>query len=181
MDHGEWWFDVGVEISSSRQECLQWRTTSHFHIVKEVLQIQEGHASRVTSLGSSKYSRDLASHLTAVSGCRIEPGVQAAGPYEAAYFQMYTTDKALTFNPENHHHGKAISMREALGQTQPPKFVEGLFNLYISAVESNSSNARVEVRVPHTHATSVLTRLDINIVRESLVSFTRSDWWYVVE
>lgn len=173
---GEWWIDVGVELSSENR-CLQWRTASHFHIIKEVLRISETHASRVTTLGSSKYSRDLVSHLTAVSGCRIEPGSQAKGVHEAVYFQMYTTDKALTYHPDGRTHGKAITMDAAMGKTQPPTFVEGLFNVYTTAIADNSSNARVEVRVPFVHAETVLTRLSIEVARSSLLSFSRSDWW----
>lgn len=174
---GEWWIDVGMEFCSSHDACLQWKTSSHFHIVQEVLQIPDNHASRITSVGSSKYARDLVSHLTAVSGCRIEPGAQAEGPFQATYFQMYTTDKAITYNPEGRHHGKAITMDGAMGKTQPPVFIEGLFDVYTSAIHNNSSNARVEVRVPFAQATTVFMRLNTNIVRESLLSFTRSEWW----
>jgi hypothetical protein len=174
---GEWWVDVGLEFSSGTAACLQWRTSSHVHIVKEVLGIEEGPARRITSLGSSKYSRDLVSHLTAVSGCRIEPGTQAKGDFHATYFQMYTTDKSITYNPEGIHHGKFLPMKSAMGDIQPVKFLESLFNAYSSAIEKNASNARVEVRVPLAHATSVLLSYRLDVVRESLLSFTRGDWW----
>jgi hypothetical protein len=176
-EEGEWWVDVGLEFSSGTAACLQWRTSSHVHIVKEVLGIEEDRAERITSLGSSKYSRDLVSHLTAVSGCRIEPGTQAKGHFDATYFQMYTTDKAITYNPEGIHHGKFLPMKSAMGEIQPAKFLESLFSAYASAFEKNASNARVEVRVPLAHATSVLLSYRLHVVRESLLSFTRDDWW----
>ncbi|KAF9033679.1 hypothetical protein BDP27DRAFT_1374970 [Rhodocollybia butyracea] len=69
-------------------------------VVEEVLQIHSKDVVWITSLGSSKYSRDIVSHLLGVSGCQIEPGVRAAGAFEAVYFQLYSTDKALTYNPE---------------------------------------------------------------------------------
>ncbi|KAF8500015.1 hypothetical protein BU17DRAFT_102620 [Hysterangium stoloniferum] len=153
---GQWWIDVGVEFSSERKDCLQWSTLSHFHMIKEILQISEDHASRITTLGSSKYSRDIVSHLPSVSGCRIEPGVQGQGAFQAAYFQLYTTDKALTYNPEGTHHGKTIMMKEVMGATQLPRFIEGLLGTYNMAGEMNSSNGLVEVRVPAVHATTVL-------------------------
>jgi hypothetical protein len=174
---GEWWIDVAVELRSATDHCLQWRTSSHFYIVKEVLDISPEDANRITSVKSSKYARDLASHLTGVSGCRIEPGVRAQGPLEATYFQMYTTDKALTYNPEGGHHGKAITMEHAMSSTQPPAFIERLLNLYTSACENNSSNARIEVRVPFARAKTALVRLKIDTLRTSLLSFTRAEWW----
>jgi hypothetical protein len=161
---GQWWVDVGLEFSSGDGACLQWRTSSHFYLVKEVLQIQDNHAHHVTSLGSSKYSRDIVSHLPAVSGCRIEPGAQAEGQFKAAYFQIYTTDKAITYNPEGRYHGKAITIDQAMGKTQPPAFIEGLFKVYRSAISRNSSNARIEIRVPLQYATTVLLELNIAVV-----------------
>lgn len=176
---GTWWIDVGMEIMTEYLECLQWRTSSHFHITRAVLGISEAHASRITKIGSSKYSRDMASHLTAVSGCRIEPGSQAEGEYRAIYLQMYTTDKALTYSPEGRNHGKAITMAAAMGPTQPPNFISGLFDLYSSASENSPSNARVEVRVPIEHATSVFLNIGGDLLRDSLLSFTTEEWWSV--
>jgi hypothetical protein len=174
--HGSWYIDVGVEYSAG-DTCLQWTTSSHFHILKDVLRVPELHASRITTPGSTKYARDMVSHLPAVSGCRIEPGVQAEGEFHAVYFQMYTTDKAITYNPEGGYHGKAITMAAAMGATQPPAFLNGLFNLYKTAMEENSSNARVEVRVPFSKATEVLLSIDSRVVRNSLLGFTRAEWW----
>lgn len=176
---GQWWIDVGLEVSPEEQMCLQWRTSSHSHLVQEILGISNEDANCITTLGGSKYSRDVASLLMAVSGCRIEPGSQAMGEYQAAYFQLYTTDKAITCNPEGGYHGKAITTALAMGPRQPPPFIEGLLKLFTSAMDRNASNARVEVRVPLHHATDVLTRLDLNVLRNSLLTFRRSDWWYV--
>ena len=175
---GEWYIDVGVEFSSE-DHCLQWRTTSHYHMVMDVLDIPDTHASRITTLGSSKYERDIASHLPAVSGCRIEPGVRAEGPFEVVYYQQYTNEKSLTYNPEKGHHGKAITIKEAMGKTQPPKFSTDLYELYLKATDTNSSNACVEVRVPFIHATTVLLYFDQDVVNTSLLSFTRQTWWCV--
>ncbi|KAJ3846195.1 hypothetical protein EV368DRAFT_53117, partial [Lentinula lateritia] len=73
-----------------------WATTSHYCIVKEVLKISDVNASRITSMGSSKYQRDIVSHIMDVAGCRIKPGSRAQGEYKAAHFQLYTMDKAIT-------------------------------------------------------------------------------------
>lgn len=174
---GQWWIDVGLEIHSEDELCLQWRTSSHSALVQDVLEIEDRHAIRVTTLGSSKYQRDIVSHLMAVSGCRIEPGIRAQGPYEAVYLQMYTTDKAITYNPEGRHHGKAMTVDAAMGPKQPPVFVEGILSLFTSAMKMNASNARIEVRVPLAHATTVFTALDIDQMRQHLLAFQRNEWW----
>jgi hypothetical protein len=179
---GYWFIDVGVEYSAmDGPECLQWSTSSHFHVVRDVLRIPDNHASRITSIGSTKYARDVVSHLPAVSGCRIEPGIQAEGPFEVQYFQMYTTDKAITYNPEGGYHGKAITMDVAMGPSQPPPFLNGLYGVYRSAMDENASNARIEVRVPFRHATRVLLNVDSHVIRNSLMSFTLDEWWLVVQ
>jgi hypothetical protein len=176
LDDGEWYIDVGAEFSSPNGLCFQWLTTSHYHMAKEVLRIPQADALRITQLGSSKYSRDISSHLPAVSGCRVETG-RARGPYGAVYLQLYTTDKAQTYNKERGHYGKVITMKEAMGETQPPAYATDLFQLYASNVNSNSSHARVEVRVPIQFATNVLLAFEPRVIRQSLVAFTRSTWW----
>jgi hypothetical protein len=177
---GEWWIDVGLEMSSEKGYCLQWATTSHFHIIRDILQISDEHASRITKLGSSKYNRDIVSHIPAVSGCRIEPGAQAAGQYDAAYCQLYTTDKALTYHPERGHHGKAITIHEAMGSAQPPPFIDSLYQLFARARKANSSKARIEMRVPLRYATTAFLQVSPAVFLNSLVAFTRHEWWYVV-
>ena len=177
VQSGNWWIDVGVEVVSEDGGCLQWRTSFHTAIVEEVLGISEDHARRITSTGSSKYARDLASHLTAVSGCRIEPGAQAAGQYEACYLQLYTTDKSVTYHPEGYLHAKAMTVQEAMGNNQPPNFVQGLFNTYLTAAANNPSNARLEMRVPVKYACDVLLLINSCLLREALLCFTRPEWW----
>lgn len=177
MSSGDWYVDVALEFSSEEVHCLQWKTSSHYHLVRALLDISEDNARRITERGSSKYSRDVSSHLPAVSGCRIEPGSRAQGSYEAVYYHMYTTDKSLTYNPEGGHHGKAITMSQAMGTIQPPPFIVSLLDTYTKAIENNASNARLEVRVPITKAARVLIRFDPNLIRRSLLLFRRDEWW----
>jgi hypothetical protein len=174
---GDWWFDVGLEVSSVNSACLQWKTSSHFHMVKNVLGINEGHAHRITSMGSSKYHRDLASHLTTISGCRIVPGPQAEGEFMARYLQMYATDKTVTYCPEGIHYGKAIMINQAMGQQQPHPFLQQLHNTYVDASALNPSNARIELRVPYRFAATALLEVPGALFRRSLLSFPKSVWW----
>ncbi|KAJ3566668.1 hypothetical protein NP233_g6858 [Leucocoprinus birnbaumii] len=173
---GTWWIDVGIEISSDIGHCVQWATGRHRHVVQQALFIPDGDASRITSLSSSKYSRDLSSHLSSVSGFRIEPG-SARGPLEAAYVQAYTTDKAVVYNPEGAHHAKFLMTSEALSQDQPSKTIEGLYDIYEAAKGANSSNARLEVRVPWRCATEALMSFDARVMNSCLYLFDPEEWW----
>ncbi|KAF9472808.1 hypothetical protein BDN70DRAFT_779560, partial [Pholiota conissans] len=173
---GHWWVDVGLEISSQQEECLAWRTDSHFHVVKHVLEISDRSAQRITSIGSSKYIRDLTSHLTSVSGCRISPGVRTQGPHKAAYFQMYSTDKSITYRHEGSHHGKFLRGQDIL-KNKADDYCHDLYELYREAATKNYSLARVEVRVPFVEAADVLVDLDIGIIRRGLVAVDPVVWW----
>lgn len=174
---GTWWIDVGIEFSSDEGQCLQWITSAHSRVVRHALGISRRDAERITQINSSKYSRDLASHLTAISGFRITPGKRAEGDFETVYIQAYTTDKAVVYNPDGAHHAKFVTAREALGPVQPTKTIDGIHTIYEKARADNSSNARLEVRVPYRFATEVLVELDEVLFRNALCAFTRETWW----
>ena len=175
---GEWWVDVGLQISSENRECLAWRTDSHFHLVEEVLEIPQHRAHQITKITSSKYVRDLTSHLTAVSGCRISPGARSEGRFSVKYFQLYTTDKSITYRQDGGHHGKFITCPDILAG-KAETYCENLYRVYLAAIEDNFSLARVEVRVPIGKATEVLLGLQARTIRQWLVSFPRVVWWSV--
>lgn len=182
--HGIWFIDVGLEIyydmegrGAEQEPCLQWRSDAHPHVVKHVLDIDLVNANRIATPGSSSYSRDLVSHLTDVSGCRITPGLNAEGRYEACYLQLYTTDKSVTYSPEGSHHGKTFSCKNAMAEGNT--YCNSIYEIYHRAMDKNSSHARMEVRVPLKSATSVLTSLDYGLVSRSLVSFDPDVWWCV--
>ncbi|EKM81398.1 hypothetical protein AGABI1DRAFT_36555 [Agaricus bisporus var. burnettii JB137-S8] len=174
---GEWWIDVGLEVSSEEGHCLQWVTAAHWKVVKEVLSIDDRDAKRITSLNSSKYSRDLSSHLTAISGFRITPGSRAEGPFGVAYVQAYTTDKTVTYGQDGIHHAKSVPAKEAFGSEQPCKSIDDIHTIYEAARKDNGSNARLEVRVPYASAIDVLLDPNECILRHALCSFTRDTWW----
>jgi hypothetical protein len=182
-DTGSWWIDVGLEMISSPDEeeggrCLQWMTASHSKVVERALGIDAANATRITKLGSSKYSRDLSSHLPAVSGCRIEPGTRAEGYFEAAYLQLYTTDKSVTYHNQGaHKHAKEITIGQAMGKQQPAEFVIGLYDAYITASEQTASNARMEMRVPLDVGKEVFFNADPYEYKRSLLSFSKEEWW----
>jgi hypothetical protein len=174
---GDWYIDVGIQISSEREECLQWTTYSHCEVIRQALRTSDQNAERISDINSSKYSRDPVSHLTAISGFRAVPGVRAQGEYEAAYIQAYTTDKSVVYHPEGRHHAKFITIKEAMSVDHPTKTIEGIYSIYEEARTANSSNARLEVRVPYRFATQVLMQFDTDALKECLCSFTRQEWW----
>jgi hypothetical protein len=98
----------------------------------------------------------------------------------ARYFQMYATDKTVTYCPEGAYYGKAIMMKQAMGPDHPHGFIQNLYNAYADAAVKNPSNARIEVRVPYRFAATTLLDVPGCLLRTSLVSFPKSVWWYVI-
>ncbi|KAG6864738.1 hypothetical protein C0991_007445 [Blastosporella zonata] len=174
---GDWYIDVAVEIISDQGDCLQWLTSTHNEVVRQALRIGPERAERITSLTSSKYSRDSISHLTAVSGFRIVPGSLATGPFEAKYIQAYTTDKAVTANHDGIHHGKFVTTKNAMVKEQPASQISGMFTIYEAARTNNASKARLEMRVPFEFATRALLEFDAPLLKQCLGVFSPQEWW----
>lgn len=174
---GDWWIDVGMQINSGEENCLQWSTAAHYRLLEQTLRISRRDAIRIASIRSSKCSRDHASHLTAVSGFRVDPGIQARGEFEATYAQAYTTDKAVVYNVEGGHHAKFLTTKEAMTKGHQSPTIAGLYDIYEQGIHFNSSQARYEVRVPWKAATKVLMEFDPAVIRRCLFSFERHVWW----
>ncbi|KAG6871947.1 hypothetical protein C0995_014638, partial [Termitomyces sp. Mi166 len=174
---GEWYIDVAIEISSDEGACLQWLTSTHNLVVQQALLIDDYNAARITDLGSSKYSRDMVSHLTAISGFRIAPGPAAEGFFRVKYLQAYTTDKAIVYNVDSGHHAKFLTVREAMDIEQPTPTISGLHTIYDRATMHNGSNARLELRVPFEFAAHALLEFDPAIIKRCLCIFSRKEWW----
>jgi len=175
-DEDEWYIDVGLEISSADGECIAIRTDAHGPLYENIARVDTASATRITSVGSSKYYRDPTSHLTAASGCRCEPGSRAWGYFHILYFQMYLTDKAITYRPDSGHFGKFLSGKDIIDGTEA-RYLEGIYQLYKAASTSIASSARIEVRVPLRFGDQVLLDLDLDLLRTSLLHFPRDDWW----
>jgi len=174
---GDWFIDVAIELSSPDGACLQWMTATHNELVQQALQIPEGVATSITGLRSRSYSKDINSHLIDISGFRVTPGRQSEGPFRAVYVQAYTTDKTVVYNPEGRHHAKFITAKDAMDAKQPHEKINGIHTIYEKARDTNSSNARLEIRVPYEFATQALLEFNASTIRESLCSFTREEWW----
>lgn len=177
LQQGVWYVDVGLEIASVDRDCLAWRTDRHNRVVREATMVSLPRADTLTELSNWRYARDLASHMTGVSGCRINMPADR-GRYKACYLQMYMTDKAATSHREGTSYGKSISVQDIMNGKSPAYFDE-LHHLYCTAAQGVYSCARVEVRVPVQYATMALLEFDIDAVRNSLVAFPREEWWCV--
>ena len=171
--------DVALNIVSNNGQCVAWRTTSHFQLVRKVLGISTANAVRITSLGSSKYTRDMTSHLPEVSGWRIAPGVQASGMYGCRYCHGYHTDKGLTARQENGHHAKFVECPDVF-KGKVENWADSLYQLNINAIDSNLATARMEVRVPLSTAKYVLLDIDEELLRMSLIKVQPTIWWSVI-
>ena len=177
-DQGCWWIDVGIEIASNTQRCLAWRTDSHYKIVKTICDLSHQVAVRITSPGSSKYTRDMLAHLPGVSGCRISPGVRGQGPHGVKYVQLYTTEKSITYHPERGHYGKFITCIDII-RGKDMAFIDQLYSLYRNAIGTCYSLARLELRVPFSSASDILVDLDEDLLCHSLLSFPPKVIWSV--
>ncbi|KAG6815392.1 hypothetical protein H0H87_002313 [Tephrocybe sp. NHM501043] len=174
-----WWIDVGIELSSPTGECLQWRTRYHHELVRQSLSIHHDLAVRTTDTRSAGYSVDPASHLTAIGGCRIVLGPRSSGPSQCIYFQAYTTDKALLYNPQGRHHAKFLTMKDAMGGDgrAAPKAIDELHTAYQHAKLHNASNARAEARVPLIKCFDVFLEFEPLELKLCLCSFPKAVWW----
>lgn len=176
-DYGEWYVDVGIEISSVQEHCLQWRTTGHRIIVEQALHITPDQALKIASFGSSRYALDSASHLPDLSGFRLETGTRTRGIHDASYIHAYTTDKAVVYNIQGSRHSKYVTMKEALGSEDPLPTIDSLHDIYDQAKYSNPSNARLEVRVPAAFAPEALLDIDPHALQHCLAVYTKQEWW----
>ena len=174
----DWFRDIGLEISSDIGDSLAWRTDSHPHLLHDIFQIPMRHATKMTTMGSSKYFRDYTSHLTQVAGCRVRPGARN-GPFEIRRMQAYQTDKALTANPGEGrgYHAKHVALSQLM-DSRHPDFLNRLYQLYESAGhEGSTSHARIEARVSYLFHKDIFPE-DLEIEWEKyLVAIPTDVWW----
>ena len=173
---GSWWIDVALNVVSDDKRCYAWRTDAHFHLVRRALGVSDSVAQRITSTGSSQYTRDLTSHMAGVSGWRIAPGPRGEGKFECRYFQGYTTDKALTARADSGHFAKFLKCEDVL-KGKASDWADNLYKLNRNACKTNLSTARMEMRIPIRYAADVLLDIDRQLIRQSIISVHRVVWW----
>jgi len=176
-EEDQWFIDVGLEFSMpDPARALLWRTDCHTHVVSHLFANNFELAAKITAFGSKYYSRDLSSHLPDVSGCRVRIAEFSDDPVRnpsgIKYIQMYTNDKALTYQLANGRHSKHLTGNGAL-KGDPPQFVRGLFDAYMDAAPHNHVNSRIELRVPLSNACEVLTSWPNDLLSRTMMKFNR--------
>ncbi len=174
--NGNYYVDVGFEAMSRTGECLAWRTDSHRHVIGRILGINEYRADKITRITSSKYVRDMTSHMPQVSGCRVIPGAQGEGEFRTRYAQLYLTDKSATAHKEGFHHGKFIDGAAILEQ-KGVKWLEQLYYLFVESCTTVQAHARAEVRVPIEHYSAPFLNVTRTLLERSLISVPKNCWW----
>lgn len=177
LDKRKCWIDIGLEYRSPGN-VLQLRTDGHLHLVSEVLGLSsERDASRLTSVGSTLYSRDLAAQLDQISGFRLTTNT-AGRRSQVIYMNVYTTDKSPTYLVDNGKFSKYITATEVLN-LKPGKdipFVERMKTVYQDAALNADGHLRVEARVSLEKARECLLSLSRELLLRSVVSFPREVW-----
>jgi hypothetical protein len=156
--------------------ALQWTTDGQATVISYVADIPQLRATRATNLSNRKYRRDTTALLVDLSGCGLTLASADRGPYDVKYIQMYTTDKAVVYHIEGSHHAKYLSGKMAI-VGNPPVYTGNLYRVYQKASENVDCGARVEVRVPLAEAAIVLRALPDRVLEQSLVVFSRKNWW----
>ncbi|KAJ8474912.1 hypothetical protein ONZ45_g15790 [Pleurotus djamor] len=168
---GHWWIDVGVELQDGGQALL-WRETAHANVMSYLLQIPIGDAGVIKN--SRAFQNDMNSHLKEIAGFHVA-FAQPTGPFQATYMQLYTTDKSLTFHRNGNQFSQNLTLREAM-RGLPPEYLDNYLDVLNEAMEKNVA-ARVEARVPLTFAETFMMDFDMDVIRGSIVSLKRENFW----
>ncbi|EKM81403.1 hypothetical protein AGABI1DRAFT_125793 [Agaricus bisporus var. burnettii JB137-S8] len=178
---GEWYLDVGLEVTSRRRLCLQWMTSAHSVLAKEALRsIDDDDAASLTCFGADGYFRDVVNHLDEVSGFCFFPG-STRFPGGCKVVRAYTTDEDILGGDNA---ARCLTLKEVFQErfVQFLPTIETLIDTCVSARGEKPSKARLEVRVPLHHAHSVLLDVDPNFrltrllaINEALVGMSHFD------
>lgn len=175
---GLWWIDVGLDIYMP-DYVLQWRTTSHPNVIAHALRIPLETARRACHISKRGYHRDISAHLPDLSGCRVALKPREGGEVQAAYGQLYSSDKNLQAHKSRHSSAKLITGHMAIKGQPPGIFIE-FYSMNQEAAASLSVSVRIELRVPLHHERSVLMEAFPEwLLNASLLIFKRRVWWYV--
>lgn len=169
---GLWWIDVGVELHHAG-EAFQWRGDAHAIVLQNALSVDLGTAGRITS--STTFQNDLSAHLWDLAGFRVRT-TSFPNPFQVAYVQIYTTDKAAVYHQQGNRHARFLPGMSALSGT-PPEYTRSLGRLYQDCAKHMDCSARMEVRLPITFATQVLQDVDHDFCMRCIVVFPRHVWW----
>jgi hypothetical protein len=172
---GDWYVDVALELLH-KDMAVVWRADCYRPIMTELLRFNQCETNQTISK-KRLFEIDINQHLTQVAGFRAICK-KPTGPHEVVYVQAYTTDKALTYQPENGNFGKTLSARLAMeGEGEGPSYTNRLLDAYLEARARTDVAARLEVRVPVHHAAHVLLDFPRELYSQTTLVFPRQLWW----
>jgi hypothetical protein len=172
---GDWYVDVALELIL-KDKAVVWHADCYWPIMEQLLGFSTREVNR-TIANKHLFEMDINQHLTQVAGFRARCK-KGTGPYEVLYIQAYTSDKALTYQPEGGNFGKTLKASHAMeGGENGPSYVGRLLDAYEEARKSIDVVARLEVRVPLRHAATVLLAFPRDLYRQTALVFPRQLWW----
>ncbi|KIJ64990.1 hypothetical protein HYDPIDRAFT_71783, partial [Hydnomerulius pinastri MD-312] len=172
---GYCYVDVGLELSQAGC-AYQWRTDGHARLVEAFTELNAREAANVTRRSARGYERDYSAGLIHVSGCRVNLGASRERGSTATYMQAYTTDKAPIQHLEGGRHGLTLKGSQAL-HGSPPEYMENIHRVYMDASHRHDSAARLEFRVPLSHAQEYALDFPPELMLTTLCVYPRVDWW----
>lgn len=179
----DWVIDVALEAYHPGH-VLQWSTSGHRRILQYAL--PSASAAQIDRLLNSKqrYQCDLSAQLRDLGGCRILPGSRISLANNVSYINVYTTDKAATYQL---HEGiyKRRKAWHLFPQTSSKliKDIERIvdvFRMCGGTQDGNGleGNARLELRVPLELGNHVLLDLPYDFIQDTMLSYNCQTFWY---
>lgn len=184
INDDNWFIDVALEISRPGH-VIQWLTSGHRHVLKYLLPLAGTKVDDILR-SATQCHIDLNGQLSDIGGFRTLPGSRGkldSVVYGNVYSLCKNTTYALHDGPYRRHKGWNLF----------PSYIKGLIRdmekigeNFIKCGGSDelpglSAGARMEIRVPMRLAETVLSALPDNFIRDTLISFPCSTFWYVRE
>lgn len=172
----DWKMDIGLEISS-RDDCLLWKAMGHWRVLRHVMP-GLSQAGVDALMRTRRFKVYPCSSLYDLSGFAVEPHRHGQADH-VSYVQAYTTDKTVTYTL--HQSIWSARMADCLLPQHIDKLKRDLVEMasifLLCARRKHSVAARVEVRVPISHATTALTSFPRELINASITACSPAKWW----
>lgn len=184
IQHNQWLVDVGLEFGLPGK-IVTWRSTSHHALVRHLLP-DVPNLERTFDRSKTCFV-DNQMHLKDFAGFRWTPSRNIE---TISYVQAYTTEKAVSYQL---HDGifRPRKALELLSKRTCTKLIDDLDQqsgiLFTCAgndedhpeIQPQEGCARLEVRVPLSHANDIITDFPNDLINQTMVQIPAHHWWYV--
>lgn len=174
------WIDVGYEVSQPSSAVLP-RRDRFKKILQHVFKFSDVEATRYSSPANSGLSPDIWAAIAETAGFRLRLPPGGIGLYNAAYIQVYTTDKYITYKLTkngNFVSFPGIQLLQMKGDDIPP-YLEQLHHGLAEAGPARPIFTRYEARVPLEFALQPYMNLRSLRLDEHLYIMACQTAWYV--